>query len=285
MAIFKQVWVYTLGANSWTEVYYINESSLTAASTFPYNFLQNRLKMLHQDAQLVAIRVSDVQNLRSSLPVPLNLPGGYTGTDGPDVTNTAAVIKLGNAAIPTSRSIWLAGLPDSYVTRNPTNAQDVQPPAFASALLVWIANLVNNNYQIRYLTKIAIPAVAPNNYTSITSVNGAPGTGITTLTLAAGYTAAANNRVIISQASPKLLPGLNGHWQSTFINPTTITIPYNMPQTGPLNITKGRLRQEAYNYAPIQFAASGFQFYRSRQRGKNFLAGRGRKSGVRLRSL
>jgi hypothetical protein len=85
--------------------------------------------------------------------------------------------------------------------------------------------------------------------------------------------------------SPKLFPGLNGHWDTDYINATTIQIRYNMAQAGPLSVTKGRLRPEQYAYGVINASSSGFNFYRSRRTGKSFLGGRGRRTSVHLRSL
>lgn len=285
MAVFKEVWVFSLGINSWSEVYYTTQSSIAEASLFPEQLLASRLAFLHPDAALVKIRVSNIALLREAVPVTINRPGLYKGTDGPDVTNTSAIITLNSTQFPSSRKIWVRGLPDSYVIRAPISDVDTPPAAFKQALGIWINELVNANYQVQSLVKIQVPPVGGVEFYPATAIVATTGAATATITLGFNWIGGIPPRVVLSQFSPKLLPGLNGHWSNTSTALNQLVVPYNMPQPGPINLTKGRARVELYNYGLIDAPSSGFSFYRSRKTGKSFLGGRGRKTGTRLRSL
>lgn len=285
MPFFKEVWVFSLGNNSWTEVYYSEAGTIGVASQFSTAFLNARLALLHDEGVLVKIRISDVLNVRATVLTNIGRAGKGAGFGGPDVTNTAAVITLNSTAVPSNRQLWMRGLPDDLVVRTAIGANDDPPEYFRTSLRTWLQALRNNQYQVRSLSRLAVPPVAPNVYSSIASVTPSAGKpGFSDLAIVGAYSGT-SGRIIISQCSPKLLPGINGHWDVVVIDANTLRIRYNSPQSVAIPITKGRLRPEIYAYGLINNETSSFNFFRSRKTGKSFLGGRGRKTGVRLRSL
>lgn len=284
MAFFKEVFIFSLGSNSWSEIYYSSANTIAEAATFFPGFIKFRTDLLAPDAVLNKIRISDVLNLRSTVLININRGGTSPSALLPDVTQTAAVITLNSTARPANRQLWMRGLPDDYVMRDDAG-RDNPPTAFLKAVQLWIIALNANNYQIPSLNKVAVPPAQPNVYSRITQAAPTAGQNTTTLTFANTYTPQPNNRVIISQCSPKALPGINGHWTLLPLTATTGVINYVMPSANPVILNKGQMRPEIYNFGVINKDTSQFNFYRSRKTGRSFLGGRGRRTAVRIRSL
>jgi hypothetical protein len=285
---FKVVHVFSQNAQGFNEVYYNNAGSINDVGLiYSTSFITAALALKHPDCFWTKVRISDVANLRSTLIININRSGnGGTSTDTPDVTGTAAVVTLVSTTPAAVRQLWLRGLPDGYVIRL-EDGTDAPPWVFTNAIRVWTLALAAANFSVRSLNKVG---ASPNNYTTIASVSGTPGMGQATLTFPNGsYVPQSTARILISQVSPKILPGFNGHWSTSNLvtgsSTTTMNIPYNMPQAGPLNLIRGRFRPEVYNYGVINPTFGGFNFFRGRKTGRSPLVSRGRRTSVRLRSL
>jgi hypothetical protein len=286
MANFKIAFVYSQPiAKGFTEVYYRVADTIQQAATFSTNLLNHACNLRHPLTVLRKIRVSDTLGNRSSLVVAVNQGGNYlagSGDQGPDITGVSAVCLLASVAKASSRRVWLRGLSDTAVTRSSTTGLDTPTEQLRSAINNWIASLSRNNFAIRSLVKLGTP---PNVYQRINSITGTVAQGKVTVTFTGVNQAAVGQRIIISQVSPKLYPGINGHWTVLAIGSNTFDIGYNLDQVPPSAVTVGKWRPEGYEYGQITEAISDFDHFGTRTTGAGFTAGRGRRRALHLRSL
>jgi hypothetical protein len=154
---FKDV---TTGSAGWTETFYMSAGTLAGALLIagPQGAIMNaRLRLLHPDYQLSAVRVSDVAILRDSL---ILANAGDTGTGqwggaGPHAGDTseepydALLIRMEASSLK-RRSFLMRGLPSSVITHTRQYNPD---GVWTAAFNVWRTTMLANNVsQIRSQT-------------------------------------------------------------------------------------------------------------------------------------
>lgn len=277
MAFFKEIWQYTQGDRGFTEVYYSIASTLASAATFPTGLINAAINLRNELTVLRKIRISDVANNRSSVVVNINRSPTVAG-DGPDIVSTSAILTLNAPETGARRSLWLRGLDDGQVKRDPITGVDRPTAGLQTAMNTWIRQLANAGYHVQSLKKLG---TAPLIYARISSIT-VSGPGSILLTMPTGFELTTSKRIILSQIDNKLFPGLNGHWAATAVTSNTLTVGYNSHLANSTYLlTKGRSRPEEYQYGPIVASVSGFNKFGSRDTGRSPLGGRGRR-GTRL---
>ena len=288
MPTFKQVFNFQAPVGrGWNELYYVNAGTIQEASRLDAQFLNGRLSFLWQGAILRKVRTSDVASNRSSVIASYNLPGTDASAGlpdpGADLVSTSAVCIMSSVSPASTRRVWFRGLNDANVRRDPNSGADLPFGGMITNLKTWFRYLKNNQYCIRSLTPIG---TFPNIYNDITNVTGTVGAGYATLTTTGTTGIPTNGRIVVYGLSPKLYPGLNGHWKVSSFTTTTIVVKYNLLYVPPASNFPGRWRPENYQYGVIQSdPLSRFDHFGSRDTGVGFPTGRGRRRGVKLRSL
>ena len=280
MPFFKIVFIYTQGDKGWNQVYYREEATLAAAASLDVNLQSKLVDWRANGTVLRKARVSDTLNNRNSLVVNINRPSQQV-LSSPDITGAAAVVAHNSSAIGGRRFVWLRGIADIDINRDLNTGLDLPGPRLLAAIPQMGAYFIANNFRIRVLTKLGIP---PNIYQPINSITGVVGSGQATLTFIGTSIPLVGSRVIISRASQKDFPALNGHYTVLAVGANTITIPYNLHFAGPFGLPNARFRPESYVYGAFDSFGGGFVKFGTRDTGKNPLGGRGRRTGQRLRS-
>jgi hypothetical protein len=282
MPNYKVVYVYAAPiSKGFTEVYYRTAASLAAAASFDQTSIVKALAPRNPLTVLRKIRVSDTANNRTAIQIPINQNNKLNVPSSPDVVGTTAVLTLASTQTGATRRLWMRGLSDVDVLRDPNTGADTPSPGLLTAITNWIA-VVANNFTIRSLTQLG---TAPNIYQTITSVSGIVNAGLCTITFTGTSPYVAGQQIIITRMSPKLFPGINGRWTPTFVDANHFTIPYNLDQSPPLATLTGKWRPAIYQYGTIDASVSNFLAFGTRDTGQGFLTGRGRKRAVHLRSL
>ena len=283
MPNFKVVFVYSNAPEKgFSEVYYRTASQLQSAAMFDQATLTAALRFRSQLTILRKIRVSDVDQPRSSIIRPINQNGWSVPSSVPETTGVAAVTILASSQFGSSRRVWFRGLNAVDVQRDPASGADVISSGMKQTINRWISILGNNAFTIRSLVPISVP---PNIYQRITAISGTVGAGETTIAYQGQNPPTVGKRVIISQLNPKLYPALNGHYTVLSVALGTFTVAYNLDTAPQVSEKTGRWRPETYQYGNIDPSISGFDHFGTRTTGAGFTAGRGRKRAVRLRSL
>jgi hypothetical protein len=281
MPNFKVVFQFTQFNKGWTEVFYTTASDLATAANIGPALKSAAIAVRDSTVVFQKIRVSDVANNRSSTVLQV----GYqltTPSTGPETTAVAALINLASTTPPASRKLWLRGLGDLQVQRNPNTGQANPTAVLIQAINDYILRLNLNGFSIRSLTRLGPP---PNNYTNILSITPLVGGGTVTLNVAPGPVLNVGQLITISLVNQKSFQGLKGLFSVLAATATTVVVGYNSTLVGPVLLTKGRFRQANYQYGIIQQAGSGFVDFVTRSTGKSPLGGRGAKRGTRgLRS-
>jgi hypothetical protein len=283
MPNYKWTITFTQFNQQWSEVWYTLNSSLEgAASGVTTALLRPFVNFRDLSVFLTKVRISDVANNRTSIVLVQNIQGNSPNS-GPDVTNTTALVSITEPTYGSGRKVWVRGLADLDVQRNPNSGVAQPSAALLSGINRYISNLVNAAFMIRSNTKIATPPVPPisKNYgATITSPPNAKQVQITaTIPTVPQY-----GYVEIRRADPKIWPGLNGIYQvSSAPNANSMVIDYNWPVGGGPIGFGGYWRPVIYNYGAVQSVGAGLQLFTSRKTGKNTTGGRGARSAVRLR--
>jgi hypothetical protein len=281
MPNFKIVFQYTQFNKGWSEVYYKTASDLATAAVIGPELLRASIVLRDPTVVLSKIRVSDTVNNRSSLIQQLNLQNGGIPA-GPEPSGVAALISLNSQVPPASRKVWVRGLVDNFVSRNPLTGADSPPGNLVAAINDWILRLALNLFAIRSLVRLGPP---PNNYTNILSITPVVGGGQVTFNVAPGPVLNVGQLLTVTLINQKTFPGLKGLFSVIASTATTVVVAYNSTLVGPVVLTKGRFRQANYNYGVIVTTGSGFAGFVTRSTGRSPLGGRGAKRGARgLRS-
>lgn len=282
MAIFKEVWQFRSSTATWSDVYYSVNSDISAATVFPQNFLNSRLKLLSPSNVLQKIRVSDIKNPRVSAVININQNGLSSGTVPSNFTESVTC-TLVSPNPPASRKLWLRGTTEGAAFRNAAGTQDVLEPQFANDLKAWFGSLNVNNYIVLKQIPVGQPGIVQQR---ILVADGAAGDGTTVLNMAANIFVVAGDTIIVSQTPQKDVPGLKGKFLVREVVGNNIKINYSTPDNRTIPLTSGLAKKLAYyENAVISRTRSAFAFLGGRQT-KNAASGsRGARSAKRVRAL
>jgi hypothetical protein len=283
--VFKHVHQWEAYDYAWTEVYYQQAGSIAAArATYTALFLSFMSATKGTFAHCNTVRISDTANNRNALSFYVSCQGSQYSASPyhPDIKNTCGYVQLRSVTPPLQRPLMIRGLPDEVTVRDELTGVSIPALGWEGNVNNWITVLQSRNFGIRGLQPLG---TAPYLFYPVSQVMGTNGTGqvVITTPLAGAAGLPSPLRVIVSQVNNKQLPGFNGHYNVLSATGTTFTIPYNIPATGTVPITKGRIRIENYVFGPIDVPTSGFVRFSSRDTKELFAGGRGRRSGTRIK--
>jgi hypothetical protein len=279
--------------DSFTETWYATKSSFDAVQNAFDSTVSSRLAMLNDDYTFRQVRFIQLDGSRLTSFLVYNsighngdALGGVTGgaaNQRPAPAGTA-ILCLISADNRKTRHLWLRGINQGDVEINASNGLWVEHPNFINSFRDYRQVLKAAGMGLRSL-KSKDPLNNPIQ--KISKVDGSRGDGSTDVTTIGAVIMDATQRVIITRASKKDLPGLNGRFQVLKQVGNVITIPYNTPanaviQTAALGYVHGE------QYAPISVIdpLSSFSLRVVTRDTKNGLTrSRGARRAVRVRSL
>lgn len=267
---------------SWEEVYYVEKDTIDAAgAVFDGGFVAASLACRHPSTYISVIRVSAVDQPRNAKLFPVLGAGPGGGVLVPEPTRLCAQYRIGNASIPAMRPLFLRGILDSDVARNPVTGQDTETGHLLAARNIFFGAMEARSISVQQL--LPITHVDPYDFYPAVSVTVGAG-GKTTIVWDSVPTLPSTNRVILSGFDPKLWPGLNGHYRARKITPPQFDVNYVARRPAATYLDGlGKFRVEAYRYFTIRAADCKFTRYSSRDTNGGPTGGRGRQRSVRLR--
>lgn len=291
---YKATLFFNASKQGWDESWYINAAGLNAAmNVMLVGFLPNRRNLLGTGAYIEAIRVVDLATpgaaLFQQLPAPLP-PNPNIIRD--NVTN-AIQIRLSTNAPYYRRTMWLRGIPDSWVAYQVDGS--VQPnPIMTQALDVMVAAMAPQNIGANVISvdQAVNPALVVNNMTFDLT------TGFCEISTVVNHGLTVGQYVRINKIQGANLrtgpPGNlspNGTWQ-VLVVPTASTffialnsIDYtNLPIYYAGGFVRARNTvQGGFNTAGLfpLFTAYDFVQYARKKTGRAFFVPAGRRRGVR----
>lgn len=286
MADFKITFRFVgVDGSEWTEQYYKgNASNPTDAANADMGLIAARLDMLNKLNTFRSITAADVTANRVTTQRVLNLRGTQKDAPdfGPEVGEAAGVFNLVGAN-GSKRKLWLRGWTrGSFFRYKDTGIADIAPAMDAHAKGFFVG-LKDNGYGIRKLKPITNPL---NQLAQITSIDAVTLPGFATLTLDHALAFVNGGQALITKASRKDTPALNGTWVVTVIDATHIRIPYVPPRGVNLSAQIGTVRIKEYNAVDI-FAPGlcGFDHYGSHDTKVPASHSRGARRAARIRQL
>jgi hypothetical protein len=277
---FKVVYQWSLGTSLWQEVYYNLQSSLDLAvsSATDPTLLAVMCGLRPPLAILLKVRVSDVENLRSSQLTVLNMPGTAAST-APDIITTSVVVQLNSSPAGWQRKVWMRGVPDSYTVRSGSSGADTPTAACLTSVNNIVTNLKIQSMAIRGLPKIG---TAPNIVQGLSNITATANTGKVLLTNGGSVGPSAGDVIIISRMNRKLYPGLVGKFTVLSYTGGNIQVAWNSDV--PLAIVPlvtGQWRPTGYVYNAINTVTSGFAYFGEHRTSGLPLGGHGARRGNR----
>jgi len=115
MALMRTTWFFKLGGYGWTENFHSTITDVNALVTRVETLAPYRKALLAQDAQLVAVRISDDDIFRDSVFLqnpPIYGQGTYPGTSDPAFTS---LLTRWDASNVTRKNLYLRGIQDDLV--------------------------------------------------------------------------------------------------------------------------------------------------------------------------
>lgn len=148
MANYKVRYIFSENASSWAEVFYMTGADATTAGKQADAVGQARVMLLANNTNLVGCTISDESVSHDALLVD---PSGWQkdkviGTLSSDVPWTGFLCRLGSGGV-YNRSLIARGVPDSYVSGDPT--QQGTPGAWKTNFQKLIEAMKANNFCIR----------------------------------------------------------------------------------------------------------------------------------------
>jgi hypothetical protein len=294
MATFKVVLEFAeSNGATFNEVYYRDAATIADAGLIPSAVISARLRLLNYLNKLLRARVSSTDTQGVTATTPINLPG--TNTDAPGGSTLvgirqkplpagAAVVCVMSGSAGGSRRLWLRGANQGDYERDEDSGQDAFDPNFRKNFTAFAKTLSAAGFGIRLLGR-ANPVNNPKR--KITVVNGVAADGTSLVTTDGLVALDLRQRLIITQASIKDLPGLNGHWQVLAAGGPPYKIAYRTPNNA--NVAGVNL---GYAHAELYSAVSTFNSllcvpdHMGTRTTKNPLTrSRGARRAVRVRTL
>lgn len=286
MPNYKVILQFQAYQDDWKEIFYLTEATpANAAARVTPSFISAALAMRAINVFISSVTVQDVAQPRSAYTINVPYGGNVTSTTlAPDVRSTTALYSLGSAGRVVTRHLFVRGLADADVTRDPLSGLSTPSGRITSGMSAYIAAMVTAGMTIQSLQPVT-PGVGTYQFFDIVSITVAAG-GKVTLTTEAGATLTTSNRVRLSLFDQKMWAGINGTYTAKRVQLPNFDISYKSelaPGTYP--VQRGHYRAADYRYLPISSAALDSYFVRfsSRATKTGPFVGRGAKRAVRLR--
>lgn len=276
---FKLSFIFAQGNAGWSETWYSNESTMdNAVGRLVPGFWNGFFNLRANTTQCVAIRVSDVNNPRSSKIYPQNKSrstlglGQVTQDDAPQSALLIRLLLSGGGA----RTLSIRGLSDQPYNRGaggvfvPTGDQVIQVNAYVQAVNVTGA----------LLTRKLNPAGTTNPDVAIQTVTPATPDGSQTVLNAVSMPFVFGQIVVFHRMPFNTFPGLKGAHRVVATGTGSFTVPIRFTSNAlVVNTPGGSARLAQYSY--VKFDSFNIVDLREKKVGRPFFSPRGRRSPVR----
>lgn len=170
---YRVVFQFNHPRGGWSETFYTNAGSLNIALAEADALASARGSILVPSAEMVAYRVADVDNLRSSVlfkPIYTPWPDSAEGCDAPW---TGALYGVYATPTSVSRRLLLRGVPDELFTQRPPIGDVIAQKWRQDAINLFFAVLYNpaNNWSIRRFDVSAQPGAFISSLTNTVGVS------------------------------------------------------------------------------------------------------------------
>lgn len=295
MPVYKVDFIFNSQRQGWSETFYQTVSSSDLAIQNAVTVGQARIKLLGNQNQIDAIRVSDVAILGDSV-VDETLAQQNTRIGAATARDLPAVSVLGRATSENKyrRQIWVRGIPDSWTEFDPATGRSTlrETAAFVTAWNTWVAQVVGKGYSLRCINKDTVQkpitgvVINPaNNQTAIKCVGHGYVPGTMIRIRGAKF---ANDPGDTLDSKGKSL--VNGVWQVRVVendpppapqlNPVDwFEIPSQFIGVTPAYVSGGNAQERVPTYKVIDFMT--YSRSAKRDTGRAFFVPRGRSRGKR----
>jgi len=277
-ATYRAQFIFNQVKNGWTETWYLQGSDFTDATTKALRIAAALAvcRSIHTTLETVRVTQVDPQLLRISTLTTVNYAGLQpdSAAEAEDVVSTSA-FNQGGFFDQSKRSVFLRGLSDLSVARDPNTGESKPLPAFLAALTAMKGVLIsipvlmrrqNTGNPLLQITKVQVDPVV-NTWTQLVGPAQAfPAIGDT---------------VKFTGYQSKILPWLKGNWIVQDRSGTSLTIAYPYNYATPFLPAKMRAEKVTYIYPALTTLV--FSEFRERKTGRPINLTRGRSSGIHWR--
>lgn len=275
--MYKLVLFYRLAAQGWTETFYREAETASAATDLASNFIGKSSMIRAGGIEFQGIRASNIAGTRDTF---LRLPNHAVITASrdadlkPDITAVSALYRL-YAAGGKSRNIWFRGLPDADTIRERTSGISTPTEAYRDLLDRYKDAMVFNSLRVQ--SRVVNPADTAT-FTIMSPVTP-PQAGFVKLNFGAFPPAwVQGDKIDIGGPSTEDYPQLKGRFEIQVKTDTHVIIRvpgFTFPGTDPVIVIFGA-RRLAYEYPLIQ--TGQFVRFSTHDTGRPFGVPRGRRA-------
>ncbi len=295
MPTYKVDFIFNADRQGWDESFYQTVSSSDVAIQQAIAVGQTRVKLLGNQNQIDAIRVSDVDILGDSV-VDESLATANIRIGAATAHDLVAVSVLGRATAENKyrRQIWVRGIPDKWTEFDPATGRSTlrETAPFITAWNTWVAQVIGKGYQLRVINKDTpfkpITGVLINPANNQTLIR-CPGHGYVagTMIRIKGCKFANNPGETLDENGKSLV---NGVWQvrdvqqlpppaAQFAPADWFEIPSQFIGVTPAYVSGGKAQARIVAYKTIDFMT--YSRSAKRDTGRAFFVPRGRARGKR----
>lgn len=284
MAVFKEIWNFTLGQYRWSEVWYSAASSIDVAATFSNAFKAGRMALCDPATTWVDVIITDTQDPTVHKEVRIGVSGSDAAGGnavGPANPAEAIVSKLKSATSRAVRHWWLRGLHETATSVTPETGVSRIQPAIEVVLKEFFLALQNSGYII---ARRQPTSLAGFGKIFISEVNGTAGNNQSIVTTKTDHGYAVGDIVTFHRVDKKVLPGLKGAFTVLAKTNNTLTIDYSTPQNLDILTVAGYVRKYLIDgTATIKASECRFFSCATRQTKNASIGSRGAQRAARLR--
>lgn len=266
MPFYKLSFIFKLIDQGWTESYYVQEPTATAAINIDPLTMGKFIDFRAQQTVLQAVRAVEVGGVRRGVVLPVNRRGQSSGAT-PDITGATAQIAY-SSPDGHNRKLWVRGLADADVVRAADGSS--QPSAFLNAgLLRMIDQVTYKPFRIQFLT-------AQPKYSNLTLMPQTGNDAITTVNFPPAQTTPIPGEYVRFFGYDRcILHNFSAPFRVLAATAGQFSIPYKWrlkdASYAPANLQWAKV---VYGYDPI--ATGGFVQFTTRKTGRPFGLSRGR---------
>jgi len=254
MAAYKVVFEFSeSNGSTFSEVYYRESSSPGDAVKGLAAVIDARQLLLNRLNNFDRVRAAALDASRATAILPVNRSGWNTvGPLGSDTASFdqvplpvgAAIVCVLGGSGGGSRRLWVRGCNLGDYRRNSVTGVDQFSASFQKNFAALVVALNAAGFGIRRIGRVN-PTINPAR--KIVSVNGTRGDGTSDVTTDGLVSLDATQRAVITRASPKDLPGLNGRFSVLKVAGMVYTIAYRTPEDRTITATNsGYMHAEVY---------------------------------------
>jgi hypothetical protein len=282
MPVFQCIVKFVQVEEDWSETYFCTADTIQLArAKFDSGFISASLQCRHPLTFMPFVRIANRDQPRQATLFPLQSNAAAVSGVGAEPPRVCAEYRLVCTPLGLRRTLFMRGLRDTDVERDPVSGNDNPSGTLINAAASYFAVLEQRGLQINAL--MPITKTDPWNFYLAGSLT-VDGSNLVTVNWVTLPDLTGFKRCILSRFDPKIWPGLAGHFDIVTPTLTSFKVRYTCRRApGTYTDGLGQMRIEAYRQGTKTAADCVFRRFASHSTRNAPFSIRGRKRAEHLR--